>query len=75
MFIVKVVTRPRSDVTTIDIFTEPYFEKDVVTRPRSDVTTIIMAKLVNSAFTVVTRPRSDVTTMTYFIVLMLFLRL
>ena len=57
-----VVTRPRSDVTTIS---GRYWEDDlpkVVTRPRSDVTTIKANVVYKYAYPVVTRPRSDVTT-------------
>ena len=56
----SVVTRPRSDVTTIILPQQQQLQ--VVTRPRSDVTTIIMAKSNNTPTVVVTRPRSDVTT-------------
>ena len=35
-----VVTRPRSDVTTIKVANLPEGESFVVTRPRSDVTTM-----------------------------------
>ena len=46
--VTEVVTRPRSDVTTIfsDGYVVPY--KEVVTRPRSDVTTILAFTVVNA---------------------------
>ena len=58
----KVVTRPRSDVTTIRKDAGAPALHGVVTRPRSDVTTILGAKLLKEYGVVVTRPRSDVTT-------------
>ena len=57
----KVVTRPRSDVTTM-ILSCIHHLINVVTRPRSDVTTIEEPILGRKVWSVVTRPRSDVTT-------------
>ena len=57
-----VVTRPRSDVTTINIIFFKKYITHVVTRPRSDVTTINGALIGDWVDIVVTRPRSDVTT-------------
>ena len=60
--LVAVVTRPRSDVTTIIYITIILCSSKVVTRPRSDVTTINTLSLRELGIAVVTRPRSDVTT-------------
>ena len=57
-----VVTRPRSDVTTILRGFTSADQYKVVTRPRSDVTTIIEPRRFIMSYSVVTRPRSDVTT-------------
>ena len=56
-----VVTRPRSDVTTMWLAARNCHITAVVTRPRSDVTTIVRLALILTCI-VVTRPRSDVTT-------------
>ena len=61
-----IVTRPRSDVTTIQFCTQSEPSMVVVTRPRSDVTTINGNPQYNGQ-QVVTRPRSDVTTINSFI--------
>ena len=45
-----VVTRPRSDVTAIDVKGIPMDTLFVVTRPRSDVTAIEVYKVFNSSF-------------------------
>ena len=57
-----VVTRPRSDVTTISKTQTRMVNSSVVTRPRSDVTTISSIFRLTAFLEVVTRPRSDVTT-------------
>ena len=45
-----VVTRPRSNVTTIYLINISYYLDYVVTRPRSNVTTILTVSMMVAAF-------------------------